>query len=399
MGKKIGNHDFAPIIISPSLPTDQEKLLEITYNNQTLKVIDTFNNQLEELFQIRHPKHKNNAREIDQFTNNYLNSNNSEKLGKLVYYPWNNTLVHILSESEFFELRTARNIPLISKKEQKNFSNLNVGIIGLSVGNSIALSIAYSGGANTMKLADPDHFELSNLNRVRVPLANLGENKTVVAAKQIYEINPYANLALFPEGVTANNLKEFMLEKPKIDVIIDEADDIVLKFHLRLAARALGIPLVMATDNGYNVDIDVLRFDLNKNAGGMKDAPWVEIDDVIESLQISEPVELTTEQEVDLINQLIGIDNVSTHMQDASILKIKQKIAGWPQLAISSFIGGGMASYATKQIAISSSIKRNKSTFSLHSLLKPGHSGARSHLARKKKAKNFKNFMQTLKSN
>src|SRR5262249_28735041 len=106
---------------------------------------------------------------------------------------------------------------------------------------------------------DYDQLALSNMNRLRAGVHELDVLKTVLAARQIYEINPYASVSLYHHGVTADSLDEFVLGDPKLDVLIDECDDLRLKFRLRERARALRVPVLMETsDRGM---IDVERFD------------------------------------------------------------------------------------------------------------------------------------------
>ena len=42
-----------------------------------------------------------------------------------------------------------------------------------------------------IRLADFDEIDLSNLNRVRTHLINIGINKAVIVAREIAEIDPY----------------------------------------------------------------------------------------------------------------------------------------------------------------------------------------------------------------
>ena len=129
--------------------------------------------------------------------------------GRWVYYPWNSALVHILNEKPFFRVRTARNRDLITEEEQVNFYNSRIGIIGLSVGHSIALALALQGGGGSMKLVDYDSLALSNLNRIRTGVENIGLKKTEIAERDIYAINPYARIETFSGGLNQENLRDF----------------------------------------------------------------------------------------------------------------------------------------------------------------------------------------------
>ena len=50
--------------------------------------------------------------------------------------------------------------------------------------------------------------------RVRAGIHELGLLKTVLAARQIYETNPYAQVTLFHAGLTPENLDDFLRGEP-----------------------------------------------------------------------------------------------------------------------------------------------------------------------------------------
>ena len=61
----------------------------------------------------------------------------------------------------------ARPIP---RAEQRRLAELRVGVVGLSVGHSTALTLALEGVGGELRLADFDTLALSNLNRLRTGL-------------------------------------------------------------------------------------------------------------------------------------------------------------------------------------------------------------------------------------
>lgn len=364
MDQEMNSNNSKPLIFTLKEQHGRMAFQELMEKQPRPLFIDTYDDQVAELFEVRYPMFNDNSAKKLQFARRHYGRYEKNQAGNWIYYPFKNAVVHLLSQPLFEELRTARNYPLISKELQKKFSQLPVGIVGLSVGNSVALSLAYSGGCHTMKLADPDLFSLANLNRVRAGIMNVGQNKTVVAAQQIYEINPYATLSLYPEGVYAGNLKEFLFNPP-IRLLIDECDNLLVKFHLRLAARALRIPLLMVTDNGFDINVDILRFDKTINAGGMSHTPHLSLDDIISGLAISEPLSLKPSEEFKLITDLIGVEHISLPMQQASALRVQGKISGWPQLGMTAFAAGVLASKQALALGTESGIKETQRTWSL----------------------------------
>ncbi|HPF91885.1 MAG TPA: hypothetical protein PLL57_14590, partial [Flavobacteriales bacterium] len=68
---------------------------------------------------------------------------------------------------EFALVRTDRNRNKITREEQAILSSKKVGVIGLSVGQSVSLTLALERSFGEIRLADHDTLELSNLNRIR----------------------------------------------------------------------------------------------------------------------------------------------------------------------------------------------------------------------------------------
>src|SRR5258708_9015345 len=163
--------------------------------------------------------------------------------GNWVYYPWLATLVHLIEDVDFQRVRTARNRNLINEEEQKKFYNSVVGVGCLSVGNSVTLAIVLQGGAKHLRLADFDALALTNLNRIRGGVESLGLKKVEMTARQIYALNPYAEIEIFPDGLNPNNIEKFFSGPPKLDIVIDELDNIAVKYLIREQAKKYGVPV------------------------------------------------------------------------------------------------------------------------------------------------------------
>jgi len=101
------------------------------------------------------------------------------------------------------------------------------------VGSSILQALVRAGGAKNLKIADHDNLETTNLNRIQASLLGLGKNKTEIAAQSVFELDPFANLSIFPKGLNGANLKKFLLTKPKLDVFIDSMDSFPMKIRAR----------------------------------------------------------------------------------------------------------------------------------------------------------------------
>jgi tRNA A37 threonylcarbamoyladenosine dehydratase len=95
----------------------------------------------------------------------------------------------VLGPRGFRTVRLDRNN--ITAGEQDRLGALSIGVAGLSVGHVIAHTLAAQGMCGRLRLADFDHLELSNLNRVPATVFDIGINKAYVAARRVAELDPY----------------------------------------------------------------------------------------------------------------------------------------------------------------------------------------------------------------
>src|SRR5699024_11081691 len=101
------------------------------------------------------------------------------------YYPWRRAAVAILGPGGFRRVRLDRNRNLITAAELDRLAGLTIGVVGLSVGHTIAYTLAAQGLCGRLRLSDFDDMELTNLNRVPASVFDIGVNKAVVCARRI----------------------------------------------------------------------------------------------------------------------------------------------------------------------------------------------------------------------
>lgn len=304
-------------------------------------IIDTVKSSLQELFFIRYPQFKKEMPKAQKPLANFLEKNKKVKT-IWIYYPWLNKVIRSLSEEIYFELRTARNRNIITKEEQENYRNCKVGLIGLSVGSNILLALVLNGGPKTLKITDPDTIEISNLNRLRAPLSAVGMNKTVFASQQIWEIDPFADLHLWPEGINEITLEDFILSPPQLDILIDEMDNLSLKVRARQIARRNRIPVIMATNKGDNILIDIERFDLEPNRPILHN--------LIKETSLEKLKTLSYQEWVKISTSLVGKNDLSLRLKE-SLKEIGKTIAAVPQLGTTALISGSIVCYLIRKIA------------------------------------------------
>ena len=336
--------------------------------------MDVLQSALRELFFIENPQLDKNDPKSRRSLKNYLAQPGIK--GVWIYYPWLNTAIFGPPEHVYYRLRTARNRDLISDKEQHEFRDAVVGVAGLSVGSAAVSTLVSTGGPKQLRIADPDHIEISNLNRINATLRDVGSNKADVAAKRIWELDPFADVAVWRNGVSRGDLKPFM---KGLDVFVDEMDDIELKVASRLVCRDLKIPVVMATDNGDSVIVDIERFDLEPRReifhGNVRISP--------ESLR-----NMTRREFIALSSEIIDPEYF-TERQQQSILNIGKSLSGVAQLGTAAAMAGAAVAYVVRRIATNKSMPSGRYVISCEHTFIPGYDGVRQTKMRKAHTKDF----------
>lgn len=307
---------------------------------------DIYESQLRELFEIQHADLIDTPAFDKAFEQFVTERTAPDPLlaGSYVYYPWSGLLLHMLGEEELFTLRTNRTNLLVSPEEQQTLSRFTAGVAGLSFGNGIALAVAYSGISNRIKIADRDIFETTNLNRVRVGLPSVGEQKTAITAQDIYEINPYAEVEVYDDGLTEENLESFITGDHGLDIVFDVVDDLAMKVRIRLAARKAKVPVVMLTSLEDSVLVDVERFDLDSEAEIFHGL----LGDITEDLLTKE---MTEQDKAKYAMAIVGPEHVS-YRNLLSLSKVGHSLVSRPHLYGTVSIVCGLASYIAKRIAL-----------------------------------------------
>lgn len=336
-----------PELLVGSEEIDFQRFKDLRASIPDALVFDEYKQQVRDLILGRNPQLAESDPQIERLVAEHFADSAPENLGTWVYYPWNSHLVHVLNEAEFAEVRTSRNLFKITPEEQALLSHKKVGIVGLSVGQSAALVLALQRSFGELRLADFDQLKLTNLNRIRAGLHQLGMNKIDVAAREIWETDPFLKLSLFEEGVTTENLEEFVLGNGPLDVIIDECDSIAIKLALRRIAQKNRIPVVMETSDRGMLDIE--RFDLHP------DLPIFH--GKLEG--ISSPEQMLLENPKELVLRII--DPAKASKRGAySLTRMGTDIRTWPQLAEDVLLGGASAAKACRNILLGNSVKSGR---------------------------------------
>lgn len=370
-----------PEIIDASTDQGRQRLASLLESGEVRSVRDDYEEQLREHFALLNPTLVFSP----DFEARFAAHRDGIGMplwqhGRWIYFPWRAALTHLLEDQAYQAVRTSRNRNLITEEEQKRFADAVVGIAGLSVGNSIALATVLQGGANRIRLADFDRLALSNVNRVRASAAEFGNNKAEMTARQIYELNPYAHVELFTDGLTPENIVRFFEGAPRLDIVIDEIDNLAVKCLLREHAKRLRLPVVMAADNGDDGVVDIERYDLDPETpffhGRMGEVSYEKLKGLDK---------LSTGR---LIAKHVGPDTVALRMW-ASLFEIGKTIVSWPQLGGAAVLNGAAVAYCVRAIACDLPLEGNRALISLDEKLIPGYSGPEQREERLRKGSEY----------
>jgi hypothetical protein len=272
-------------------------------------------------------------------------------------FPWRKSIVRLPAEPYFISLRTSRNIHKQTPPEIRELHRKKIGIIGLSVGHSVAIPLALERICGEIRLADFDHLELTNLNRIHSSVLNVGENKAINTARAIAEIDPFLPVKVYEQGVNEQNVIEFLTQDGRLDLVIEECDSGDIKLLTRMMCRKHQIPVLMETsDRGL---LDVERFDLEPERP------------LLHGMLHEEAYKpgLSPEEKRQLLIDTFDLSQVSQRGL-MSLTEIGKTINTWPQLATDVISGGATASMAARMILLGEPIISGRRYVDIQSIIR-----------------------------
>ncbi|TWF44133.1 ThiF family protein [Chitinophaga polysaccharea] len=339
--QQVESKDYQPVFYDLKNAQDLHTFEALLKSRPYIRINDEIYSQLRELMKIRNPTKRLTAAEYDEKIQAYLDGADIEKFGVWVYYPWNHQVVHLVNEADFIELRTSRNQHKITAAEIAVLSKKKIGIVGLSVGQSIALTLVMERLCGELRLADFDRLELTNMNRIRCGVHNLQVPKVVIAAREIAELDPFIKVKIYEDGMTEANMDDFFTAGGVLDIFIEECDGVDIKILSRIKAKELKIPVVMEMNDRGMIDIE--RFDLEP------DRPLMH--GLIPEVDIPTLRGLTDAEKLPIFSPMLALDNASARMK-FSLGEIGKTITTWPQLASSVVLGGALVADTCRRIAL-----------------------------------------------
>ena len=228
-----------------------------------------------------------------------------------------------------------------------------------------------------MRLADFDEIEATNLNRIRAGVPAIGTNKAVFFARQIWELDPWAELEVYDQGLNKDNIEEFL---KGLDVFIDEMDSIELKVRARFLAKKHRVPVLMATDNGDNVIFDIERYDEDPNLLIFNGRVEITEKDL---------ANLKTFQDwIKVASKIVGAQAHTPRMLE-SLLELGKTIASVPQLGSSASMAGAVVSLAIRKIAVGDKLPSGRYDINLDEKITYGYNTPEKIIGREKQVQDF----------
>lgn len=324
---------------------DEDALDVLLKKKPFIRIYDTIDKQLEELMEILQPQKQFNQEELNTAILTHLQGRPKWAYGSWVYYPWREELVHLSEEEDFVKIRTNRNLYKITPEERAVLADKKIGVIGLSVGQSVAMALAMERTFGELRIADFDTLDLSNMNRIRTGVSNLGLPKTLIVAREIAEIDPFLKVNCYQQGITDDNIDSFLSEEGGLDLLIEECDSLDIKIKSRQHAKKRRIPVLMDTSDRGMIDIE--RFDLEPDREilhgliGRADSFSDQWQDPAQRLALS--------------MKIAGKENLSDRLKK-SVLEIGKTIRTWPQLASAVLLGGAAVAEISRRILLKENV-------------------------------------------
>jgi len=177
----------------------------------------------------------------------------------------------------FLEEALSRNIGIFSLAEQDRLTNCRIAIPGLGgVGGQHLVTLMRT-GINNFNIADFDEFEPVNFNRqYGAKTSQFGQAKIDVMYKEAMDINPYADIRCFAQGISRDTVDDFL---KNVDLVADGMD--FFNFDMRRLifnkAYEKKIPVVTAGPLGFSAALLIFMPD-----EGMTFDQYFDINDTLE---------------------------------------------------------------------------------------------------------------------
>lgn len=154
-------------------------------------------------------------------------------------------------------------LPEVGLEGQKRLQAARMLLVGAGGLGAPAAYYLVAAGVGTLRIADDDVVDRSNLQRQILHTdARIGMPKVDSAAIALSALNPRTAIETLRERITAANVERIL---DGVDVVIDGADNFPARYLLNDACVKLGIPLVYGAVHRFEGQVSV--FDAGRQRG------------------------------------------------------------------------------------------------------------------------------------
>lgn len=303
-------------------------ITRFSQSHEDVQVVDQISPEVvDDIIMARYGKTRFEDPEIRELSSDMLND---PSYGNWVYFPWRNQALRYPKADDYYAVRTSRNRQLITEEEQDILRAKKIASIGESVGSSIALEAVRLGIGSEYILADFDTISVSNLNRIRANLGDVGLKKVEWVGREIALIDPYITQIHVNEGYSEDMNK--LMDQVHPDVIVEEVDNLQAKAQIRQYARDERIPLVSVGDFAKNSVVETELYHLEDAKpfnGRLSEDKFAALRDGA----------LSEEQVKSAMVKIVGPKNVSPRLLESLS---DPDLDGLPQLTTTVGIGAGL---------------------------------------------------------
>lgn len=156
----------------------------------------------------------------------------------------------MLTNEQIFRYSRHLLLPEIGGRGQEKLLAAKVLLIGAGGLGSVVAQYLTAAGVGTLGIMDPDHVDLSNLQRQLIhSTADVGLLKVESAKNKITLLNPDVTVIPYPYAATAKSISQIL---PQYDLVIDGCDNFITRYLVSDAAVLYNKPYFYGS---------VLRFD------------------------------------------------------------------------------------------------------------------------------------------
>lgn len=155
---------------------------------------------------------------------------------------------------------------LIGQEGLFRLANATVMVLGVGGVGSHCIEALARSGVGTLILVDNDKVSKTNINRQSIAyLSTVGEYKTKLMQKRIFDINESAEVITYETFVLPENLEEIF--ERKVDYIVDAIDTVTAKLALVQYANEHEIPIISCMGTGNKLHPELFEItDISKTS-------------------------------------------------------------------------------------------------------------------------------------